>query len=363
MGVNGFDGISNPRNQDEPVYDVFLAGPVFMDIVFSGMRHAPVLGTETWAEVMGSCPGGIANIAVALSRLGLSTSLATAFGDDAYGDFCRDSLELAEGIELSRSVRMTGRHTPLTISLAYDGDRTMVSHGHINEHPEVTDELPVARAVFVSLGSGKETRWLAPAKAGGARVIANSGWDDTGQWDLTTLEDLPLVDVFVTNEVEALLWTKTADAACAAMRLAENVGLAVVTRGAAGALAVDAATRTVTEVGGIGTPAIDPTGAGDVFVAGLMAGFELGCTVREALTIGAVAAGLSVQRIGGSLSAPVGEELRTWYERHDERGQHRFESDYGFLRELFPPTRQVRRTRRAVPTVGFRPHTADHSSR
>ncbi|TNC17048.1 carbohydrate kinase family protein, partial [Georgenia sp. 311] len=49
------------------VLDVFLSGPLFLDIVFSGLPSVPRPGTEVWASGMGSLPGGIANLAVAAS--------------------------------------------------------------------------------------------------------------------------------------------------------------------------------------------------------------------------------------------------------------------------------------------------------
>ena len=65
---------------------------------------------------MGSCPGGIANLAIAASRLGLRTSLAAAFGDDVYGDFCWRTLAEQEGIDLSLSRRFDDWHSPVTVS-------------------------------------------------------------------------------------------------------------------------------------------------------------------------------------------------------------------------------------------------------
>ena len=50
---------------------------------------------------MGSGPGGVANLAVACSRLGLKTSLAAAFGEDLYGDYCRQTLSIQEGVDLA----------------------------------------------------------------------------------------------------------------------------------------------------------------------------------------------------------------------------------------------------------------------
>jgi sugar/nucleoside kinase (ribokinase family) len=71
----------------EPHFDVIMQGTVFFDIVLTGLPALPTQGTELLAEGMGSCPGGIANLAVAASRLGLRTALAAVFGDDVYGDF------------------------------------------------------------------------------------------------------------------------------------------------------------------------------------------------------------------------------------------------------------------------------------
>ncbi|HWG00403.1 MAG TPA: carbohydrate kinase family protein, partial [Trebonia sp.] len=72
---------------DHPV-DLFMHGTVFLDVVFTGLTSLPLRGTEIFASGMGSCPGGIANLAIAASRLGVRTSLSAAFGDDVYGDFC-----------------------------------------------------------------------------------------------------------------------------------------------------------------------------------------------------------------------------------------------------------------------------------
>ena len=114
----------------EPEVDVFLSGLLFFDLVFTGLEQPPSPGTEVWTGGMGSGPGGIANFAVALSRLGLRTSLAAAFGTDVYGRYCWDVLARQERIDLSRSRRFPEWHSPVTVSLAYAGDRAMITHGH-----------------------------------------------------------------------------------------------------------------------------------------------------------------------------------------------------------------------------------------
>ena len=78
----------------------------------------------------GVLPGGIANLAIAARRLGLRTSLAAAFSDDDYGDFCWRTLDEQEHVDLSRSQRFADWHTPVTVSLSVNSDRSMVTHGH-----------------------------------------------------------------------------------------------------------------------------------------------------------------------------------------------------------------------------------------
>ena len=63
-----FDPLSAVRTDGAPEFDVFVWGTVFLDIIFTGLDRCPAPGTEEWAEGMASCPGGIANLAVAAQR-------------------------------------------------------------------------------------------------------------------------------------------------------------------------------------------------------------------------------------------------------------------------------------------------------
>ena len=91
-------------DDDRP--DVLLTGLLFYDLVLTGLGKAPTPGEEIWTAGMGCGPGGIANLAVAASRLGLRTSLATVFGDDFYGEYCRDILCDQEDIDTRRVVEL-----------------------------------------------------------------------------------------------------------------------------------------------------------------------------------------------------------------------------------------------------------------
>ncbi|MFJ2816319.1 carbohydrate kinase family protein [Streptomyces sp. NPDC091279] len=360
------DPLAALRTPTDPPWDVYLTGTVFLDIIFTGLDTAPVRGTESWARGMGSSPGGVANMATALARLGLRTSLAAAFGDDHYGEYCWDALETGEHIDLSTSRTIPGWHSPVTVSMAYEGERTMVSHGH-DPHPApgtvpddepfgIPDHAPHARAAVASLTPGRSAPWIAEAAGRGTRVFADVGWDDTGAWDLAGLTDLAHCEAFLPNAEEAMRYTGASCPRAAAHALTAHVPLAVVTLGAEGAYAVDRRTGESAEVPAIAVEALDPTGAGDVFVAGFVTGTLADWPLADRLAFAGLTAALSVQEFGGSLSAPGWSEITAWWRRVQS-----LESQaptplrrYAFLESLLPhdPSRPWP-LRRAVPTIGF----------
>ncbi|MDQ1045445.1 carbohydrate kinase family protein [Streptomyces sp. V4I2] len=351
------DPLTALRTPGDPPWDVYLTGTVFLDIVFTGLDSAPVRGTESWARGMGSSPGGVANMATALARLGLRTSLAAAFGDDHYGEYCWDALETGEGIDLAPSRTVPGWHSPVTVSMAYEGERTMVSHGHEPPPEEPAPDCPPrARAAIASLTPGKRAPWIAQAARKGARIFGDVGWDDTGVWDLAGLADLEHCEAFLPNAEEAMRYTGTGCPRQAAHALTDYVPVAVVTLGAEGAYAVDRRTGETAEVPAIAVEALDPTGAGDVFVAGFVTGTLAGWPLADRLAFAGLTAALSVQEFGGSLSAPGWSEIGAWWRRvQSVDGQDPAALErYGFLAGLVPEAAaRPWPLRRAVPTIGF----------
>ncbi|MEU2924696.1 PfkB family carbohydrate kinase [Streptomyces sp. NPDC048304] len=357
------DPLAGLRAPGDPPWDVYLTGTVFLDIIFTGLDSAPVRGTESWARGMGSSPGGVANMATALARLGLRTALAAAFGDDHYGEYCWDALEQGEGIDLSASRTVPGWHSPVTVSMAYEGERTMVSHGHEPPPeavfgPEGSPECPPrARAAVASLTPGTRAPWIAKAAREGTRIFADVGWDETGAWDLAGLADLEHCEAFLPNAEEAKRYTGADCPRLAAHALTEYVPVAVVTLGSEGAYAVDRRTGEAAEVPAIAVEALDPTGAGDVFVAGFVTGSLAGWPLADRLAFAGLTAALSVQEFGGSLSAPGWSEIGAWWRRvqalpgQDPAALER----YAFLEGLVPEVLdRPWPLRRAVPTIGFR---------
>jgi sugar/nucleoside kinase (ribokinase family) len=335
--------------------DVLLAGMVFLDIVFTDLPHPPTPGHEIWAGGMGSSPGGIANLAMAAARLDLCTSLVATFSDDGYGRWCRDVLGRQERVDLSRSRTVPDWHSPVTVSMAYDGDRAMVTHGH--DAPLTTAELlgtpPRTRAVIAELD---ESCWWEPSRRSGALVFADVGWDPSETWDPAVLERLDGCHAFTPNEVEAMAYTRTDTATAALALLADRVPLAVVTRGYEGAVAIDQTTGEEASVPALRVPAIDPTGAGDVFAAALVFGTLDGWPLADRLRFAALASALAVQQFGGGLAAPGWGDIADWWTRTTHQSAEgdpvaaELARDYGFLTDLLGK-HEGRSVRRADATI------------
>ncbi|MFF3543557.1 carbohydrate kinase family protein [Streptomyces platensis] len=358
------DPLAGVRADGDPRTDVYLTGSVFLDIIFTGLDSAPVRGTESWARGMGSSPGGVANMATALARLGLRTSLAAAFGDDHYGEYCWEVLEQGEGIDLALSRTVPGWHSPVTVSMAYEGERTMVSHGHEAPPPDSAFDgkhapgcPPPSRACIASLVPGRREGWLGCAAGRGSRIFADVGWDDSGRWDPADLADLEHCEAFLPNAEEAMRYTRTDCPRAAARELADRVPLAVVTLGSEGAYAVDGRTGESAEVPAIAVEALDPTGAGDVFVAGFVTGTLADWPLADRLAFAGLSAALSVQEFGGSLSAPGWAEIAAWWQQvraYEAGAPGVLRRQYAFLDEVLPAAYRPAPLARAVPTIGFR---------
>ncbi|HVQ93738.1 MAG TPA: PfkB family carbohydrate kinase [Mycobacteriales bacterium] len=326
------------RTTTEPAgVDVLLSGLLFADLAFAGLDAPPAPGTEVWTKQFSVAPGGIANFAVTLARFGLRASLAAAFGADTFGSYCWHVLSEVEGVDLARSRRIAGWPTPVTVSLAYGGDRALITHG---QPPPVSgDDLigdqPPGRAAIVHIGP-EPAGWVRRAHAAGALVFADVGWDPARRWAGAVLDRLAYCHAFTPNAAEAMAYTRTDTPRAALARLAELVPLAVVTCGAAGALAVDGTTGEHAAVPGLVVDAVDPTGAGDIFAASLVVATLGGWPLAERLRFANLAAALSVRQPGGAAATPGWAGVAAWWWATRRAAAPELLRDYAFLDRVIP---------------------------
>lgn len=350
-----WDPLAHMRADGDPELDVLLSGTVFFDLIFSGLPRLPEPGEELWSEGLGSSPGGIANLATATARLGLRTGLVAGFGDDAMADWMWDTLSRRERINLESSRRFKNFHSPITVAVSTHGDRAMVTHGHVLPEPldSAIASAPRARAALVDLAG--ETSWWRTLARRGTKIWADVGFDPTEKWDPADLDPLEHCYAFTPNSVEAMKYTRVDTPSKAVRALSDRVGLAIVTDGANGVYAIDQYTGEEAFCPALTVPAVDPTGAGDVFGAASVIGAIAGWPLMQRLRFASLCSAIAVQRYGGALAAPTWGDIALWWRTLCDKVtegdlESRYVRDhYAFLEDLVP-THEVRHVAHAEAT-------------
>jgi sugar/nucleoside kinase (ribokinase family) len=339
-----------------PKRRVHVIGTVFFDLVYSGLEVPPQPGTEVRAKNLGISPGGVANIAVALARLGLDVGLSAVFAEDAFGHYLWSALAY-EGIDLSLSERALDWTTPVTTSMAYARERSLVTY-EAAPPVDFASLLPpgfASDALVVSL-AGADNRWLARLHEFAPLVFADVPWDLEQLRSSELSARLKYVDVFMPNAAEALVCTGARTVEQAAAALASDGLFVVVKDAGAGAFAVDPSTGSGVRVPAVKVDARDTTGAGDVFDAGFIYGSLAEWPLERRLRFANLCAAESVKLVGGSLAAPCWRDLAAFWERLEDAG---LKDAYAFLPPLLAqcPARQA--CTRACPTMSSPPSAGE----
>jgi len=254
------------------------------------------------ATAFHKAPGGApANVAVGLARLGVSSALMGKAGEDGFGRFLVKTLT-DDGVDVGPLRWSRDTRTPLAfVSLAEDAEREFLFYGDISSgfcRDDVDfDAIEKARLVhFGSIGLIPEPSriaTLAAVDAARAKRLDVS-FDANLRLDLWPTADaakeaihqgIERATIVKLSEEELHFLTNLTDPA-EGVRLLLHPGLklVVVTHGKAGCTFVTPDAHGM--VPGFKVQPVDTTGAGDAFVAGLLAGIleEGGPLTPERLT-------------------------------------------------------------------------------
>lgn len=292
--------------------DLLAVGQLFLDVLYGPLPTAPVLGQELFTEQVSLVPGGIANFSAAATALGARAEIAAPIGDGPLSALTRTLLE-DRGIGTDALDVQAGWDLQLTTGLSYEGDRALVTAGiPPTGRPGAPRGIERARSIAVHLELG-DMPWLAETPG---RVFADVGWDPSGAWDRAMLRHLAHCHAFLPNADEAQAYTRTDSPRAAARALAELVPLAVVTCGADGAIAIDAATGAEVRASALALGPVDPTGAGDTFGAALIVLLDRGLPLQAAVEAAGLAATARAAGVVGPARTPSLPQLAELARHH-----------------------------------------------
>ncbi len=294
------------------VDDAFLGA---REIAKGGMNLIDEGRAESLYAAMGETlivsGGSAANTAVGASRLGAAAGFIGKVRDDEVGGYFTADLR-STGVAFDTAAATVGPVTARSyILVTPDGQRTMNTYLGACQNLTV-DDVDADRVAAAGITYLEGYLWDPPhakdafrkasALAHGAgRRVALSLSDSfcVGRYrdEFLDLIRSKEVDIVFANEAEllALYETGSFDDAVAALRA--DCGLAAVTRGAEGAVVVEA--RGVRAVPAAPVEAVvDSTGAGDLFAAGFLAALARGRDAGDCARLGALAAAEIIGHVG-----------------------------------------------------------------
>ena len=296
-------------------------------VVMSPERSGPLKHVHRFHKGVG---GAESNVAVGLARLGHDAAWASRLGADPHGEFVR-SFVRGEGVETLVTMDETAPTGVLFKERRGVGDPRVfyyrqdsaASRFGPEDLPAIEDAewLHVTGIMPALSASCREATFHAVERAreAGVRVcfdpnVRESLWDDPAEMRETLLDLAGLADLVVPGVGEGATLVGEEDPAAIAKALHERgVSQVVVTQGGDGAYASDE------DMGAEIPPApvdavVDTVGAGDGFVAGLLAGLLDGDSLDGAARQGAAVGAFAVTVDGDVEGLPTTAELSAFRE-------------------------------------------------
>jgi len=305
---------------------VVVYGSAALD-TYGSTQKLPAPEETVYVEERGRYPGGMgANVAVALSRLGVPAAFVGKIGTDSAGRLLLESLR-RNGVDVSHLVLAELESLQTIILNDGAGKRWLFTLGSPNTaisltSPDEVDLKPIVESKMVYIG--EVFLEVAPAiarfaKKRGKTTVYRPGtpYLRFGAEKLGSV--LENVDVFILNQSgwHSLRENSKKKMETPAELLSYGPSAIIVTRGSEGCevythegsftVPVPTAVQTRFEV-------VDPTGAGDSFSAGVMRGLLLGWELRKAIQYGQAAATITCSRLGATPAFPTAQEVESVFQ-------------------------------------------------
>jgi sugar/nucleoside kinase (ribokinase family) len=255
--------------------------------------------------------GSAGNTAAGLAALGCKAGFIGQVADDQLGSIYQHDIA-SLGVDFIVPARAdVGATARSLILVTPDAQRTMntfLGAAQMLDRSDI-DEAEVAEAGIVYLEGylwdppaprAAMEKAIDAAHAAGRKVaftLSDTFCVDRhreGFWQL--IRD-GKIDILFGNEAEIASMAEDSDLDAAITKVAAAVPLLVVTRSEAGATAIAGNERADVPAQPI-ERLVDTTGAGDLFAAGFLAGLALGKSLKDSLTLGAIAAAEVIQHYG-----------------------------------------------------------------
>ena len=272
-----------------------------------------VLDSISGVKISRCAGGSAANTIAGIADFGGKAAYAGKTGLDELGGFwLKDMRNLGVTIEVPQAAGQTGA---CVVLITEDAQRTMLTHLGLSAtlDPDDISEAEICKAKYVYiegyLFAGDSTKQAAMkaielAKKNGVKVaftVSDPFLINMHRelfWDLISGP----IDLLFCNLEEARSLTELHDPVDCAHKIHKQAADVALTLGEEGSLLIHDGHTTPIE--GVTTKAIDTTGAGDMYAAGILYGITNGLTWKQAGHLASHAAARVVSQMGARLLTP-----------------------------------------------------------
>jgi sugar/nucleoside kinase (ribokinase family) len=290
--------------------DVVCLGILVADVIARPVDALPARGTLGLVDQITLRGGGCAlNTGTGLARLGLRVAVAGKVGADAFGEFLLGLLA-ERGLDASGVLADARAPTATTVALVDGrGERTFLhsvgADGALRADEVDRDLLFSGRALHLAgalvlpqLDGEPTAGLLEEARERGVLTSLDTVWDASGRWE-RVFPALPHLDLFMAGLDEARAVSGEQEPVMAAEWLrARGAREVVVKLGPDGCYV--AGERVGERVPAPRVEAVDGTGAGDAFAAGLIYGRLTGWPLERAARLANAAGALATTAVGAT---------------------------------------------------------------
>jgi sugar/nucleoside kinase (ribokinase family) len=289
--------------------DVVCLGILVADVIARPVDELPHGAVALMDEVSLHGGGCALNTATGLARLGLSVAVVGKVGEDTFGDFVVGLLDERD-LDARGVLRDPAVPTSATVVLVdRAGERSFLhlpgANGALSAEELPTDRVFSGRALHVAgalvmpaLDGAPTAGLLAEAQRRGVLTSLDTVYDATGRWERVE-PCLPHLDLLTVSLSEAQGISGELEPARAASWLRDRgVAEVAVKLGSGGSYVAGAEFEG--DVPAVPVRAVDGTGAGDAFAAGIIYGRLAGWPLVDAARLGNAAGALATTAVGAT---------------------------------------------------------------
>ncbi len=307
-------------------YDMICAGMALIDSIIKGFDKNPVSASGYRAQSGTLNIGGEAvNEAITAARLGMNCAIMCSLANDSAGDMIKACLE-ANNVDTSLILYRNEPPTPVTTMFVNDDGtrKSVTTKAHtFNFRPdEHISDLTDTKALL--LGSLFRAPFDDPdiinkvikeASGAGVLIFADTKLPNFRKLTLDDIKDcLPYIDFITPNEDEAGYYSgMTEPEKMADVFLGYGIKNVIIKLGSKGCYFKNS--EVAFHLDAFNIDAVDATGAGDSFVAGLASQIINGSPVREAVRFANACGAICTTAVGATTAIKDIYQIREFLER------------------------------------------------